>query len=118
MSSNTRKKLAELLKDDPSLVEDLRSMLAEGAEDASPPEEVSHVFEGTLSDATFTQTRKSLKYDGKIAVIDGENSEAEAIVVVYLPPEVATSDIIVSVVADGATTSGRETSSHRRKKAS
>ncbi len=108
-----RSKLAELLREDPSLIDDLRTMLAEG-DDADEDTYVSFSVEATLDDPVRSQTGRSLKYDGQV-VLDPEagDDSPKAIVVVYLPPEAATDQIDVLVSAEGATTEGREKASRK-----
>lgn len=123
MSANSRKKLAELLISDPSVMDDLRALLAESSDgDDEAPKELSHTFSGISSETpTKSQTGRSLKYQVN-AVVDGADPDDEdspkAIVIAYLPAELATQTISVMVVADGATTKGRVVTRNTRKKAS
>jgi hypothetical protein len=119
--ANARQKLAELLKGDPSLIDDLRSMLAEEPT-TEAPEELSHTFMGVSSEApTKSQTGRSLKYQVD-AIVDGadpdDDDAPKAIVIAYLPAELATENVVITVVADGVSTAGRIVKRNTRKKAS
>lgn len=124
-SRNTRQQLKELLDSDPSLVAELRSALGMGEAPASsaPKEQepISMVFEGTSSESpTRSQTAKSLKYQVEAPVADwtGDGEAPKALVIAYLPPEVATESILVIVEAEGLVTEGRVIAARSRQKAS
>lgn len=112
--TDPRMKLAELLKSEPTLIEELRSLFAEESATPAPsePVEIEAAFSGTNEDAPLqSQTGKSLKYEIDAFIVgDDGNVDVEgpkALVVVYLPPTVATDHITVDVMAAGFTTEGR-----------
>lgn len=119
--TDTRKQLKQLLDSDPSLVAELRSALGMDEAAHAPKEQaeaVSLVFEGTSSESpTRSQTAKSLKYqvDAPVADWSGEGEAPKALVIAYLPPEVATESIMVIIEAEGFVTEGRVTQARRRK---
>ena len=101
-TKSAKEQLAALLKSSPELAAELASLLV-GAGD-TPAAELPREFSGRLGDPMVSpKSGKSVKYDGE-AVVGGH----KAIVVVYLPPEVATEAIDFELKLDGDTAKPRQ----------
>ena len=113
MAQSARTQLVELLSKNPALLAEVRGMVGEDAGDSVEDEARSTIFDGE-SDASEaplqSKSGKSLKYE-VLCFIDGVEDGPKALVVAYIPPELATKSILVTVVAEGSGTAGRERSS-------
>ena len=116
MAQTARQKLVELLKADPTIVAELRELIGDQSQDSDDEAMVEAVFEGTSTEQpTKSQTGKSVKFEIE-APLDGvEDADTKALVVAYLPPEVAADQIMVTVTSVGPKAQPRIIKPRRRK---
>jgi len=109
VARNARSQLVELLQENPALLAEVREMVGgnESVSEAATDEPRSAVFDGESTEKPIqSKTGKSLKYEVECWIGDPEDGP-KALIVAYLPPEVATKTILVTVVAEGQATIGR-----------
>lgn len=108
VARNARTQLVELLSENPALLAEVREMVGGNEQvSAATDEPRSAVFDGESSETPIqSKTGKSLKYEVECWIGDPEDGP-KALIVAYLPPEVATKTILVTVVAEGKATVGR-----------
>ncbi len=113
MAQSARTQLVELLSNNPALLAEVREMVGVNEGESAEDEARSTVFDGESdpSEAPLqSKSGKSLKYE-VLCFIDGVEDGPKALIVAYIPPELATKTILVTVVAEGNGTAGRERSS-------
>jgi hypothetical protein len=98
VSNNAREALRALIANDPQVLQDL---IAEISEADTATEIEPAIFDGTnAGQPRLSKSGQSLKYEAP-CYIDGDEEGPKALVVAYLPPEVASESVTFQVMVGG-----------------